>query len=40
MALQEYLGLVVMEVNGLEVEIETLSVTLKTGRKVVKTMNK
>lgn len=40
MALAEYLGMVVMEVNGLEVEIETLSVTTKTGRKPVKTMNK
>ncbi len=40
MALLEYLGMVVMEVNGLEVEIETLSVTTKTGRKPVKTMNK
>jgi hypothetical protein len=40
MALQEYLGAIVMEVNGQEVEIESLDVTNKTGRKLVKTMNK
>lgn len=40
MALQEYLGAIVMEVNGQEVEIESLDVTIKTGRKLVKTMNK
>lgn len=40
MALQEYLGAIVMEVNGQEVEIESLDVTTKTGRKLVKTMNK
>jgi hypothetical protein len=40
MALQEYLGSIVMEVNGQEVEIESLDVTHKTGRKLVKTMNK
>lgn len=40
MALQEYLGSIVMEVNGQEVEIESLDVTNKTGRKLVKTMNK
>lgn len=40
MALQEYLGAIVMEVDGKEVEIESLDVTFKTGRKLVKTMNK
>jgi hypothetical protein len=40
MALEEYLGAIVMEVNGQEVEIESLDVTKKTGRKLVKTMNK
>lgn len=40
MALQEYLGSIVMEVDGQEVEIESLDVTNKTGRKLVKTMNK
>lgn len=40
MALQEYQGSIVMEVDGKEVEIESLDVTFKTGRKLVKTMNK
>lgn len=40
MSLQEYLGSIVMEVDGQEVEIESLDVTNKTGRKLVKTMNK
>lgn len=40
MALQEYLGSIVMEVDGQEVEIESVDVTEKTGRKLVKTMNK
>jgi hypothetical protein len=40
MALKEYLGAVILEVNGQEVEVEDLSVKKKTGRKLVKTMNK
>jgi len=40
MSLQEYLGAIVLEVDGQEVEIESLDVTHKTGRKLVKTMNK
>jgi hypothetical protein len=40
MALQEYLGAIVMEIDGKEVEIESLDVTFKSGRKLVKTMNK
>ena len=40
MALQEYLGAIIMEIDGKEVEIESLDVTFKTGRKLVKTMNK
>lgn len=40
MALQEYVGAIVMDVNGQEVEIESLDVTSKSGRKLVKTMNK
>lgn len=40
MALEEYLGSIIMEINGQEVEIESLDVTNKTGRKLVKTMNK
>lgn len=40
MALKEYEGTIVMEVDGVEVEIESFDVTYKTGRKLVKTMNK
>lgn len=40
MALQEYLGAIVLEVNGQEIEIESYDATTKTGRKLVKTMNK
>ncbi|MGZ8221776.1 MAG: hypothetical protein ACXWT0_09030 [Methylobacter sp.] len=40
MALLEYLGSIVMEIDGQEIEIESLDVTSKTGRKLVKTMNK
>lgn len=40
MALQEYQGAIVMEINGQEVEIESLDISHKTGRKLVKTMNK
>ncbi len=40
MALEEYAGSIVMEVDGQEVEIESVNVTTKTGRKLVKTMNK
>lgn len=40
MALTEYLGAIVMEIDGQEVEVESLDVTFKTGRKLVKTMNK
>lgn len=40
MALQEYLGAIVMEIDGREVEVESLDVSLKTGRKLVKTMNR
>lgn len=40
MALQEYVGLIILEVNGQDVEIESFSVTQKTGRKLVKTMNR
>ncbi|WP_199052945.1 phage tail protein [Aquitalea sp. ASV15] len=38
--LEEYAGAIVLEVNGQEVEVIDLSVTGKTGRKLVKTMNK
>lgn len=40
MALKEYQGAIVLEVDGTEVEIESLDVTEKSGRKVVKTMNR
>lgn len=40
MALEEYLGAIVMEVDGQEIEIESCDTTNKTGRKLVKTMNK
>jgi len=40
MALKEYLGAVILEVDGQEVECEDFNVTIKTGRKLVKTMNR
>ena len=40
MALVEYEGIVVMEVDGVEIDIDSIDVTNKTGRKVVKSMNK
>lgn len=40
MALIEYLGAIVMEIDGQEIEIESLDASVKTGRKLVKTMNK
>ncbi len=40
MALREYQGAIVLEVDGTEVEIESLDVTEKSGRKVIKTMNR
>ncbi|WP_215782015.1 phage tail protein [Paludibacterium sp. B53371] len=40
MALQEYAGAIVLEVDGKEVEVIDLNVNTQTGRKLVKTMNK
>lgn len=40
MALQEYAGAIVLEVDGKEVEVIDVNVSTKTGRKLVKTMNK
>ncbi|MCP1290741.1 phage tail protein [Chromobacterium sp. S0633] len=40
MALQEYAGAIVLEVDGKEVEVIDISISTKTGRKLVKTMNK
>jgi len=39
MALEEYAGAIVMEVDGTEVEVTDIDVQTKTGRKLVKTMN-
>ncbi|WP_404991325.1 phage tail protein [Cupriavidus pauculus] len=40
MALQEYAGAIVLEVDGKEVEVIDVSDTVRTGRKLVKTMNR
>lgn len=40
MALEEYAGAIVLEVDGTEVEVVEISSQVKTGRKLVKTMNK
>lgn len=40
MALIEYLGAIVLEIDGQEIEIESVDPTVKTGRKLVKTMNR
>ncbi|WP_375591715.1 phage tail protein [Chitiniphilus eburneus] len=40
MALEEYVGAIVLEVDGQEVEVVDLSITSKTGRKLVKSMNR
>jgi hypothetical protein len=40
MALEEYLGTIVLEVDGQEVDVTSVDVTVVTGRKVVKTMNR
>lgn len=40
MALNEYLGTIVMEIDGQEIDISTIDATQKTGRKPVKTMNR
>ena len=39
MALIEYLGAITLQVDGVEMEVQSLDVTSKTGRKLVKTMN-
>lgn len=39
MALEDYVGSIVLEVDGQEIDIESVSETVATGRKVVKTMN-
>lgn len=40
MALEEYVGSVVLEIDSQEIEITDLDVQIVTGRKLVKTMNK
>ncbi|EAM4507833.1 phage tail protein [Salmonella enterica] len=40
MAIEEYVGSIVMEIDGREVEITDLSPAHETGRKLVKTMNR
>lgn len=40
MALQEYVGAVVMELDGREIEITAISPSEQTGRRLVKTMNR
>lgn len=40
MALQEFVGAVVMELDGREIEIVSISPSTSTGRRLVKTMNK
>lgn len=36
----DYVGQIVLEINGIEYEVVSLEPSLKTGRTVVKTMNK
>ena len=40
MALQEYVGAISLEIDSREIEITSLNVTVQTGRKLVKTMNR
>lgn len=40
MALEEYVGSIILEVDGQEIDIESLDETIVTGRKLVKTMNR
>lgn len=40
MALKEYLGAIILEVDGKEIEVESVDVDHKSGRTMVKTMNR
>jgi len=40
MALKEYAGAMVLEIDGLEVEVVSLTTTTRTGKKPVKVMNR
>ncbi|MGL5344851.1 MAG: phage tail protein [Plesiomonas sp.] len=37
---EEYMGAIVLEVDGQEIEVTSFDVKISTGRKLVKTMNK
>ncbi|MFN1149939.1 phage tail protein [Serratia liquefaciens] len=36
---EEYVGPIILEINGVEIEVTRVSPTVDTGRKLVKTMN-
>ncbi|MGC4076288.1 MAG: phage tail protein [Rubrivivax sp.] len=40
MALQEFVGAIVMEVDGREIEVVSVNPTVSTGRRLVRTMNR
>jgi len=40
MAIKEYAGAMVLEIDGAEIEVVSLSVTSRTGKKPVKVMNR
>jgi hypothetical protein len=40
MALEEYVGAIILELDGREIEIQSLSPRINTGRRPVKTMNR
>ncbi|HBE9179122.1 TPA: phage tail protein [Serratia fonticola] len=40
MALEEYIGSIILEMDGQEIEVTDLKEDVTTGRKLVKTMNK
>lgn len=40
MALEEYVGAIILEMDGQEIEVTDLKEDVTTGRKLVKTMNK
>ncbi|EKN4004856.1 phage tail protein [Yersinia enterocolitica] len=40
MSADEYVGSIVLEIDGREIEVTSLNVDITTGRKLVKTMNK
>lgn len=40
MALQEFVGAIVMEIDGREIEVVSVNPTVGTGRRLVRTMNR